>query len=103
MDARASARNSAHSPRNGACTTHSGPEPTWYTGPTCARSVAMNVPFSPSHSFTLLSKEADNTKRPFGEKHTWRAEEGGGSCWADTQAPYCGRRTVWGHSSTATS
>lgn len=78
MDARASARNSAHSPRNGACTTHSGPEPTWYTGPTCARSVAMNVPFSPSHSFTLLSKEADNTKRPFGEKHTWRAEEGGG-------------------------
>ena len=43
---------------------------TWYTGPTWPRKVATKVPFSPSHSFSALSKEAETIHRPSGENCT---------------------------------
>ena len=43
---------------------------TWYTGPTCPRSVATNAPRTPSHSLTALSNEALTTQRPSGENCT---------------------------------
>ena len=44
---------------------------TWYTGPTCARSVATKVPFMPSQSLIALSKDALTTHLPSGENWTW--------------------------------
>jgi hypothetical protein len=44
---------------------------TWKTGPTWFLNVATKVPFSPSHSFMLLSKLADSTQRPSGLNVTW--------------------------------
>lgn len=43
---------------------------TWKTGPTWPLKVATKPPFTPSHSFMLLSKLADSTQRPSGLKVT---------------------------------
>jgi len=43
---------------------------TWYTAPTCPRSVAINLPVTPFQIRILLSNEAEAIMRPLGEKLT---------------------------------